>query len=441
MQPDETAVEVTETLSQLLGEPHGGTVALHEPEFAAADSRYVLDCIESGWVSSVGAYVDRFEADLARVAGVRKAVAVVNGTAALHLSLLLVGVRPGDEVLMPALTFVATANAVAYAGAVPHFVDSDAYRLSVDAEKLRAYLQSCTVVRGGELVNRQSGRTIRAIVVLHVFGHPANLQALQQVADEFGLPIVEDAAEALGSTYGGAHVGGFGVAAALSFNGNKIVTTGGGGAVLTNDVELGERAKHLSTTARVSAGWEFVHDATGYNYRMPNLNAALGVAQLERLDGYVSSKRVLADRYHGGFSGVRDVDTVREPEDSASNYWLNAIKVKDRETRDAVLSASNAAGFMTRPCWTLMHKLEPYANCPRADLRTAESLVDRLASKLIENGKDLNGWLRLIRARTVLGERDKAAKALSEARSKFEGDSNALGLLNDFAAKLGLETK
>lgn len=371
---------VTESLQHILGSAEVEKIPLHEPEFTDVDKRYVLDCVDSGWVSSVGSYVDRFEDMLETRTGATRAIATVNGTAALHACLRLVGVQAGDEVLVPTLTFVATANAVAYQGAVPHFVDSDPQRLSIDPIKLEKYLGVIGEARKDGLYNRNTDRRISALVVMHVFGHPADMDALQNVADQFNIPIVEDAAESLGSTYKSRQTGTFGRVSALSFNGNKIATTGGGGAILTMDDELGERAKHLTTTARVSAGYEFMHDEVGYNYRMPNLNAALGCAQLERLDDVIERKRRLAESYHKVFAEVSGLDTFHEPSDSCSNYWLNALIAPDRASRDNILEATNQAGYLTRPCWTPMHLLPMYTDCPRDDVSCAMSLVDKIVN-------------------------------------------------------------
>lgn len=367
-------VEATlEALRSVLGHPDA-RISLHEPEFRGNEKAYVSDCIETGWVSSVGSYVDRIERDLAAITGVGHVVATANGTAALHVCLMLAGVEAGDEVLMPALTFVATANAVAYIGATPHFVDSEDRSLAVDAEKLETHLRAIAEVRGGVCVNRETGAVIRALVVLHAFGHAGGLDALAGLADRWKLVLVEDAAEAIGSRYRGAHVGGIGLLSALSFNGNKIITTGGGGAVLTNDPALAKRAKHLTTQAKVPHPWAFSHDAVGYNYRMPNLNAALGCAQLERLPDMLARKRDLAARYAAAFEGVPGVRFLTEPDGTEGNYWLNALILEDPALRDPMLTALNDAGFMARPIWTLMHRLPMFAGAPRADLTTAERL-------------------------------------------------------------------
>jgi perosamine synthetase len=359
-----------------------GAVSLHEPEFRGNEWAYVKECLDTGWVSSVGKFVDRFEVDLATFTGSAAAVATANGTAALHVCLLLVGTRPGDEVLVPSLTFVATANAVSYASATPHFVDCDTRTLGVDAGKLDAHLSEVAEVRGDECFNRRTGARIRALVPMHTFGHPVDVDGLVAVCARWRVVIVEDAAESLGSYYRGVHTGRFGRVAALSFNGNKLVTTGGGGAVLTDDPALGKLAKHLTTTARTPHRWSFLHDQVGFNYRMPNINAALGCAQLEELPGFLARKRVLAERYAAAFRGLDGVEFVSEPGGSRSNYWLNTIRIThaNLEHRDAILAALNEAGLMARPAWTPMHRLPMYAHCPRADLATTESLEASLVN-------------------------------------------------------------
>ncbi len=360
--------------------PRTGLVPLHEPEFRGREREYVVDCVDTGWVSSVGSYVSRIEGDLVRITGARHAIATANGTAALHICLVVAGVRAGDEVLVPTLTFVATINAVAYCGATPHFVDSENTSLGVDAAKLDAHLAEIAEMRDGTCCNCRTGAPIRALIVMHVFGHPADLDALEAVAQRWGILLIEDSAEALGSLYRGVHTGNRGLLSALSFNGNKLVTTGGGGAILTNDEALAVRAKHLTTTARTAHRWNFVHDETGYNYRMPNLNAALGCAQLERLDDMLARKRVLADRYAAAFDDFERANFLTEPADTRSNYWLNAIVLEPGagSSRDAVLDALNNEGIMARPVWTLMHRLPMYASAPRADLSTAEDLEARV---------------------------------------------------------------
>jgi perosamine synthetase len=349
---------------------------LHEPVFEGREVAYLTECIETGWVSSVGTFVDRFERDLAAFTGSRRAVAVANGTVALHACLRLAGVEAGDEVLVPTLTFVGTVNPIAYAGAVPHFVDSEEATLGVDPDKLAAYLEA--VLDGPH--NRKTGRRVAALIVMHTYGHPARLHRLAEVCDRYGLVLIEDAAESLGSYYRGAHTGNTGRLAALSFNGNKTVTTGGGGAILTNDEALGALAKHVTTTAKQPHRWAFNHDMVGYNYRMPNINAALGCAQLEQLPGFLEAKRALAKRYMETFRGVPGVRVFPEPPECRSNYWLNVLLLDSalESQRDAVLEATNTAGITTRPAWTLMHRLPMFSSAPRMDLCTAESIERRL---------------------------------------------------------------
>lgn len=370
-------LQVVAAVRSVVGE---GPAALHEPRFRGNEWNYLKECLDSTFVSSVGKFVDRFEQQLAEFTGAARAVAVVNGTAALHVALRMAGVEPGDEVLLPALTFIATANAVSYCGATPHFVDSEETSLGMDAQALREYLNGSTEMRGGQCINRQTGRVIRAMVPMHTFGHPVDIDALLGVAHDFHLQVIEDAAESLGSTIGGRHTGTFGVMGTLSFNGNKTITTGGGGAILTNDPELGARLKHITTTAKIPHRWNFLHDEIGYNYRLPNINAALGCAQLEQLPGFLLSKRQLFDRYAAAFAGVGGMHMVAEPAGRHSNYWLQTLALDEVHAgyRDEILSATNDAGLMTRPVWHLMHRLQPYSSAPCAPVPVAESLERRL---------------------------------------------------------------
>lgn len=372
--------QVVSALTSVL--PDEEPIHLHAPVFEGKEWDYVRECLDTGWVSSVGRFVDEFERRLAEYTGVAHAVAVVNGTSALHVSLILAGVQRGDEVLVPALTFVATANAVAYVGAMPHFVDSEENTLGVDPEKLLDYLKEIVTLKNGEAVNRFTGRRIKAVVPVHTFGHPVDMDPLLEVAARFGLSVVEDAAESLGSLYKDRHTGSFGQIGVLSFNGNKIVTTGGGGAILTNDREIARRAKHLTTTAKQSHPWAFFHDETGFNYRMPNINAALGCAQLEQLDVFIERKRRLAGRYAEAFARVKGVKVFQEQPFARSNYWLNALILEPNyaQYRDAILQATHERGIMTRPAWTLMPKLPMYQHCPRMDLRVAEALEARIVN-------------------------------------------------------------
>jgi len=370
---------IVAAVQRAVGTPNG-TLALHEPVFAGNEIAYLEECIKSTFVSSVGKFVDRFENMLEEVTGARRAIAVVNGTAALHACFTLAGVEAGDEVMSPALTFIATTNAIAYCGASPHFIDSSFRTLGMDAQALGARLDAIAQRGAGGTINRETGRKIAAIAPMHTFGHPVDMDEIVAIARHWDIAVVEDAAESLGSTYKGHAVGSQARLAALSFNGNKIVTTGGGGAILTNDEELGRRAKHITTTAKLPHKWAFVHDEVGFNYRLPNLNAALGCAQLEQLDGFLASKRRLAAAYQRAFAGVPGVQFSREPEGTTSNYWLNAILLDEAhaDLRDEVLTALNASGFGARPTWTLMHRLPMFAACPRGDLRVAESIERRL---------------------------------------------------------------
>jgi perosamine synthetase len=351
-------------------------VGLHEPQFAGNEWQYVKECIDTGWVSSAGKYVDEFECRLAAYTGTAHAVAVANGTAALQVALTLAGVRRGDEVLVPALSFVATANAVAHCGGIPHFVDSAPDTLGLDPVALHEYLLGIAEAVGAGWRNRVTGRRIAAVVPMHTFGHPTDIEGLLDVAGRYALPVVEDAAESLGSTRGGRHTGSFGLLGVLSFNGNKIVTTGGGGAILTNDAALAQHAKKLTTTAKLPHAWEFFHDEVAWNYRLPNLNAALGCAQLERLAHMLDSKRRLAACYQAVFNGIEGLSFVTEPAGCRSNYWLNAVRLATpaRATRDELLAIANDAGYQCRPVWTLLSKLPMYADCPRASLPVAENL-------------------------------------------------------------------
>ena len=355
-------------------------VELHEPRFGARERELVLDCIDTGWVSTAGKYVGQFEQMVAAATGVRHAIAIVNGTAALHAALLAEGVKPDDEVILPSITFVATANAVSHAGAVPHFVDSNWETLGLDPAALERHLQEIAAPRGGETVNRQTGRVMRAIVPVHVFGHPVDMAPLLALAAKYGLVVVEDATESLGSTWKKRTCGSFGHSAVLSFNGNKIITTGGGGMILTDDDAYARRVRHLTTTAKKPHAWSFDHDEVGYNYRMPNLNAALGCAQMEKLPEFLAAKRRLAARYLDTFEGVAGARIFREPEGARGNYWLNTL-ILDGEfagARDRLLGEFHAHGIRSRPLWTPMHMLPMYRDCPHARLDVAEGMAARV---------------------------------------------------------------
>lgn len=371
-----------EIVQTLLGITQGVASPLHEPSFNGHEWAYVKDCIDSTYVSSVGVYVTRFENELTKITGARHAIAVVNGTAALHLALLLAGVKPGDEVLVPALSFVATANAVVYCQARPHFVDSEESTLGMDAQALSSWLRSMTEIRHGVCVNRQTGAVIRAMVPMHVFGHPCDMEGLLRIAHDHHLVVVEDAAESLGSRIGNRHTGTLGTLGILSFNGNKTVTTGGGGAILTNDAGLAQMARHLSTTARQPHHWAFRHDALGFNYRMPNLNAALGCAQLEQLENLVQAQRDLYKTYDDAFQTVKGVRLLHEPPGNHSNYWLQALILDQSQEAhlDDVLEKTNALGIMTRPLWTPLNALTHFSDCPGMDTPVTNSIANRLVN-------------------------------------------------------------
>ncbi len=380
---------VSQTLAAIASVVGDRPSPLHAPVFAGREWEYLKECLDSKYVSSVGHFVDRFEADLAAYTGAKHAVAVVNGTAALHISLLLAGVLEGDEVLLPALTFVATSNAVSYCNAIPHFIESEESSLGVNPQALREYLQRCCEIQNNQCVNKVTGRVIRALVPMHTFGHPGPLDELIALAHDFKIVLVEDAAESLGSFYRGKHTGTFGKLGALSFNGNKIITTGGGGAILTNDAGLARRAKHLTTTAKIAHVWRYDHDSVGYNYRMPNINAALGCAQLEQMPQFIETKRKLFSDYESAFVNVIGIRLHKEPVHCKSNYWLQALVLDEDHAaqHELLLHTLNDAGYMSRPVWTLMHLLEPYKSCPRMNLSSVEGLASRIIN--IPSGVEL----------------------------------------------------
>lgn len=375
--PNALVNEVITAIRNVVG---SSQVALHEPSFEGNEWIYLKECLESSYVSSVGKFVDQFEDYLANYTGSKYAISVVNGTAALQIALKLAGVQPNDEVLIPALTFVATANAVAYCNAIPHFVDSEERTLGIDSLKLRKYLEDNSSQHSGKCINNLTGRVIRALVPMHTFGHPSDIEGLLSIARDFNLALVEDAAESLGSYYNGQHTGTFGLFGTLSFNGNKTITTGGGGAILTNSESLARHAKHLTTTAKLPHAWEFRHDEIGYNYRMPNINAALGCAQLEQLPAKLAAKRELFSRYHAAFAGIKGVTLFNEPQNCQSNYWLQVLLLDENisENRNQILESTNKVGIMTRPVWVLLNELTPFRDLPSMDLSGARSLAGRI---------------------------------------------------------------
>ena len=358
-------------------------IHLHEPRFRGNEKKYVLDCIDSTFVSSVGKYVNLFEKKTAEYTGTKYAISTVNGTSALHISLLLAGVKSGDEVLTQPLTFIATANAISYTGAKPVFIDVDKETLGLSSLKLSEWLSENVIMKEKDgknvAVNVRTGNVISACVPMHTFGHPCKIDEIVDICDKYNIAVIEDAAESLGSFYKDKHTGTFGKFGTLSFNGNKIITTGGGGMILTNDGKLAKQAKHITTTAKVPHRWKYVHDITGYNYRLTNIAAALGVAQIEQLDEFVKSKRELAAKYARMFNGL-GLQFIEEPKNSVSNYWLNALLMSDRKERDKFLEFTNDNGIMTRPVWELMNRLNMYQDCQTGDLSNSEWLADRIVN-------------------------------------------------------------
>jgi perosamine synthetase len=351
-------------------------IPLHEPKFVGNEKKYLNECIDSTFVSSVGKFVDEFEEKIANYTGAKYAIATSNGTSALHISLLLAGVENGDEVITQPLTFVATCNAISYCGADPIFVDVDRDTMGLSPVALQEFLDSNTTISNNKCLNNSTGKVIKACVPMHTFGNPCRVDEIKAICDEYHICLIEDAAESLGSLYKGKHTGTYGEMGVMSFNGNKIITAGGGGCIITDNETLAKQAKHLTTTAKVSHKWAFNHDQVGYNYRMPNLNAALLVAQLEQLDSFLNSKRKLAIQYKEFFVN-KGVGFVTGIEGAKSNYWLNALMLDNLEQRDLFLEIANAAGVMTRPTWTLMSKLPMFKDCQKGNLSNAEWLEDR----------------------------------------------------------------
>jgi perosamine synthetase len=373
--------------------PGRETIPLHAPVFNGNEKKYLLECIDSTFVSSVGEFVDIFEEKMAEFTGVKKAVGCVNGTSALHLALKLVGVEPGNEVITQPLTFIATANAIAYCSAQPVFLDVDLDTLGLSPSKLEEWLKENVILKNpGPFThqaapstqiprpyNKSTGNFISACVPMHTFGHPCRIDEIVDICRRFNIPVVEDATESLGSYYKDRHTGTFGDIGVLSFNGNKILTTGGGGMLLFQDEIIAKKAKHLSTQAKIPHKWEIVHDDTGYNYRMPNINAALGLAQIEQLDGFLQSKRVLAGKYNEFFEQL-NIPFISEPPNSRSNYWLNSILLSGKKEKDDFLKYSNERGVLTRPAWKLMNKLAMFSECQTDRLINANYLAETLVN-------------------------------------------------------------
>lgn len=370
--------QVTDFVHQLFGTEE--TVPLHAPLFIGNEKKYLNECIDTTFVSSVGKFVDRFEEEIAAYTGAKKAVVCVSGTNALHMAMMLVGVEREDEVLTQALTFIATCNAISYIGAHPVFIDVDMETLGLSPNAVKAWLEKNAELKNGICYNKRTGRRVKACVPMHTFGHPVKIDELVQICNEWHIELVEDAAESIGSLYKGKHTGTFGKVGAISFNGNKTITTGGGGMLLFQDEELGKLAKHLTTQAKVPHRWAFVHDHIGYNYRMPNINAALGCAQLENLERYVENKRETAQIYADFFKNVPDITFFTEPENCRSNYWLNVVMLKDKAAQQKFLEYTNDHGVMTRPVWELMNRLEMFKHCENDGLKNTEWLADRIVN-------------------------------------------------------------
>lgn len=355
-------------------------IPLAVPVFIGNEKKYLNECIDSTFVSSVGKFVDRFEEDTAKYTGCKRAVVCVSGTNALHMSLMLAGVERDDEVLTQALTFIATCNALSYIGAHPVFIDVDKDTMGLSPTAVREWLVKNSEQKNGECYNKRTGRRVKACVPMHTFGHPVHLDELVEVLKEYNIELVEDAAESIGSLYKGKHTGTFGKVGALSFNGNKTITTGGGGMMLFNDEELGAFAKHITTQAKIPHRWEFRHDHIGYNYRMPNINAALGCAQLEHIEEYVASKRETAKAYEEFFKNVDGIDFFTEPENTRSNYWLNVVILKDKDAQQEFLQFTNDNGVMTRPIWELMNRLPMFGTCENDGLENTVWFADRVVN-------------------------------------------------------------
>ncbi len=352
---------------------------LHEPVFFGNEKKYLNECIDSTFVSSVGKFVDQFEQMVAEYTGAKYAIATVNGTAALHIALKLVGTDEESEVITQPLTFIATCNAISYCNATSVFVDVDKDTMGLSPKSLCNFLKTETIQKDGICYNKTTGKKITAVVPMHTFGHPCKIDEIAIICDKYNIALVEDAAESLGSTYKGQHTGTFGKIAAFSFNGNKTITTGGGGMIITDDEVLAKRAKHLTTTAKVPHSYEYIHDEIGYNYRLPNLNAALGCAQMETLDTIIKNKRELAKQY-AHFFKKENIIFVSENDDSKVNYWLNAVILKDKEERDLFLKETNEKGVMTRPIWALMNKLNMFKTCQTTALSNALWLEERVVN-------------------------------------------------------------
>ena len=355
-------------------------IPLHEPRFIGNEKKYLNECIDSTFVSSVGKFVDEFEEMVARFSGAKYAVATSNGTSALHIGLKLVGVDRSCEVITQPLTFIATVNAISYCNAKPIFVDVDRETLGLSPSKLKEFLEEFTILNeSGECINKSTNKIIKACVPMHTFGHPCKIDEIVEICDSYNIAVVEDAAESLGSYYKGKHTGSFGKVGVFSFNGNKIITAGGGGMLVTDDEQLAKKAKHITTTSKVPHPYEYIHDEIGYNYRLTNLAAALGVAQMENIQLFIDKQRYLAKKYEVFFKDT-NIDFIKEPKDSKSNYWLNTVILKNRQTRDEFLKYTNDNGIMARPIWRLMSKLDMFKDAQTDGLDNSKWLEDRVVN-------------------------------------------------------------
>ena len=355
-------------------------IPLHEPRFIGNEKKYLNECIDSTFVSSVGKFVDEFEEMVARFSGAKYAVATSNGTSALHIGLKLVGVDGSCEVITQPLTFIATVNAISYCNAKPIFVDVDRETLGLSPSKLKEFLEEFTILNeNGECINKSTNKIIKACIPMHTFGHPCKIDEIVEICDSYNIAVVEDAAESLGSYHKGKHTGSFGKVGVFSFNGNKIITAGGGGMLVTDDEQLAKKAKHITTTSKVPHPYEYIHDEIGYNYRLTNLAAALGVAQMENIQLFIDKQRYLAKKYEVFFKDT-NIEFIKEPKDSKSNYWLNAVILKDGKTRDEFLKYTNDNGIMARPIWRLMSKLDMFKDAQTDDLGNSKWLEDRVVN-------------------------------------------------------------
>ena len=354
-------------------------IPLHEPRFLGNEKKYIEECIDSTFVSSAGKFVDQFEDKISKYTGAKYAVATTNGTSAIHISLILADVDQNSEVITQSLNFVASCNAISYCNAKPIFIDVDSDTMGLSPSALKFFLENNTNIKNKQCVNNKTNKVIKACIPMHSYGHPCRIEEIKKICEEYYIFLIEDAAESVGSIYKNKHTGTFGQLGAMSFNGNKIITAGGGGCVVTNNEVLAKKAKHLTTTAKVPHKWDFNHDQIGYNYRMPNLNAALLIAQLEKLNDFIINKRKLADKYEVFFKSM-DYNFFKEPKDSKSNYWLNCIILKDKKQRDQFLDDTNLNGVMTRPIWTLMNKLTMFKDAQCDDLKNSEWLYERLVN-------------------------------------------------------------